>query len=355
MKEFGSSFEFSSIKGKGSGRIIWDDNKTLLLRSAREALYLIGEKESKRQVSKIFMPALCCSSMEQPFKQLGFEIIYYKLTPKLIIDYDYLDSILQNNSLILLIKYHGIDSFDICEIRQLIGNRNIKIIQDCTQHIFTTKLYEDVDYRVGSIRKWLPIPDGAFLYMKTEGTISYDNNIIVERNDTFIQESMLAMIEKKKYLISGNTLLKKSYRKRNALCSELLKKEIIPHQISIISKKIIENDIDIRSVIEIRKRNYNCLKESIGKHNIKILNYSVKQECPLCLIIEVNNRDKIQNNLARQGVYCQVLWPIREKAKKLCKNSSYFSDHMLAVPCDQRYSSDDMLAISKLICEETID
>ena len=73
---------------------------------------------------------------------------------------------------------------------------------------------------------------------------------------------------------------------------------------------------------------------------------------PFSLPILVDNRDVVQQKLARRGVYAPVLWPIDEKARKVCENSACVSDHMLSLPIDQRYDWDDMEDIAKIVLEK---
>ena len=72
---------------------------------------------------------------------------------------------------------------------------------------------------------------------------------------------------------------------------------------------------------------------------------------PFALPILVDNRDEVQKWLAENGLYTPVLWPLCDKAKAICENSNYVSEHMLAIPIDQRYDWDDIEDIAKIIIE----
>ena len=62
----------------------------------------------------------------------------------------------------------------------------------------------------------------------------------------------------------------------------------------------------------------------------------------------VDNRDDVQKKLAENGLYAPVLWPLCDEAKAICENSNYVSEHMLALPIDQRYDWDDIEDIAKM-------
>lgn len=220
MKEFGSNFELSYTQGMGNGCELKNNETQLFLRSARECLYLIGKDASQKGVNTVFLPALCCSSMAQPFIQLDYHLEFYRLRPDMTIDYEYLSTILKDNSLLVVMKYHGMETYSISQIRGLISAfENVLLIQDCTQHVFTESMYDtDVDYHIGSIRKWIAIPDGAFLVSKRHELLS--EGIVVDTNNVFSETSYKSMVEKSKYLASGDPHIKAKYREKNAFCSQ---------------------------------------------------------------------------------------------------------------------------------------
>lgn len=351
MKEYGSNFELSYTPGEGNKCVLRDNDNIFYLRSARECLLLIGQIVSNKGIDTVFIPALCCVSMVQAFIQIGMKVVYYRLDSHLRIDYDYLDINFRSNSLLLLIKYHGMNTYESDAIKHIVSKyNNIQIVQDCTQHIFTDDLYDDLaDYHIGSLRKWIAIPDGAFLFSRN--AVNLKDAVVKSDNDEFVRVAYEAMVEKTEYLMSGCKELKKQYREKNAYCMNYLREKIIPTELSFIAKNIISNDIDFQDVIYQRRNNYNILHDAICKRHPDILRFTVGQECPLCFPLFVNNRNNIQMILAEKGVFCQVLWPLPEAARIICNNSLNYSEHTLAIPCDQRYSREDMNVISKMINE----
>jgi hypothetical protein len=354
IKEYGSNFELSYTPGRGNGCDLNNDKSHLFLRSARECLYVIGKEASKKSIKTVFVPALCCRSMVQPFRQLNFHVEYYRLKQDLSFDMDYLVSILKDNALLVVMKYHGMKTYDINQLRTVTNRfNNICLIQDCTQHIFTESLYDtDVDYHIGSLRKWVAIPDGAFLSGSLSDSLR--NDVVTTEEDPFVIEALKGMIEKTEYLSSGRPELKTSYRQRNVFCMEYLKGTIVPHCMSKTSKAIIRNDLDIGAIKKQRHENYVTLYNALKVSHGEILQFATNQSCPLCLPIIIEKRDVAQRTLAESKVFCQVLWPIPENANQICDFSVWFSNHMLAVPCDQRYTTNDMEYIAEAI-ENVID
>jgi dTDP-4-amino-4,6-dideoxygalactose transaminase len=345
VNEYGSSFELQQAIGNNNK--LEDTNNLIFLRSAREALYHICNIAN---VNTVLMPSLCCVSMVQPFIQAGMKVVYFKINDDLTIDLNDLKKKIMNNALILVMHYFGKRSYsenDLVFIKD--EYVNVSIIQDCTQHVFTKSLYDSVaDFNIGSIRKWCSIADGAFLYSKH---IIMQDNIITDDRNSFVVDTYKAMKLKQIYLSNGDGKIKDEYRKLFADCMAFLKQPISKYRMSSLSRQLFCECVDTERIKNRRKTNHDILRHEIGSKFSDVLRYSYEQEAPLCLVIVTENRDLIQRELSHKGVYSQVLWPLTTEAKMECEFSEWFTAHMLAIPCDQRYNIEDMLAISNEVKE----
>lgn len=243
VTEFGSNFELANSVGDGT--LLIDDNNTVYLRTAREAIYYIC-KSNKLQT--VLMPALCCASMVQPFIQSEIEVRYYKIKYDFTIDYVDLQKKLKDNAFIFVMNYYGIKSFDSMLLRDIAASHeNIQIIQDCTQHIFTGCLYDDIaDYWIGSIRKWVPIADGAFLASKKHKLKNYLR--IAHDDDGFVENTFQAMQLKQQYLANGDENTKQLYREKFGNCMAQLKESIVLHSMSDISKELFSKTVNCANI-----------------------------------------------------------------------------------------------------------
>lgn len=341
VTEYGSNFELSNTVG--DGKRLEDTEKVIYLRSAREALFAICQIEKMKVV---LMPSLCCASMVQPFIQAGVEVRYYKILPGLKIDFADLKSKIAKDSAILVMHYYGIRSYDEQELINLKGQfDNTTVIQDCTQHVFTKELFDsNADYWVGSIRKWVAIADGAFLASKKHKLTGINRESI---DDGFVSKTYEAMKLKQEYLKTGNITIKDKYRDYFGQCMAQLKRTIVIHEMSSISRELFFNVVDCEEVIARRYNNFHFLRKEIDELYPDSLKLTVEQNAPLCFNVVVNDRDAVQKKLADHGVYCQVLWPLTKEAEKTCRYSEWYSKHMLAIPCDQRYTVKEMENVSK--------
>lgn len=339
--EYGSNFEM--VNSIGDATSLVDSSNTIYLRTAREAILYICKSN---KLKTVLMPALCCASMVQPFLQSKIEVRYYKMKNDLTIDYVDLCKKLKDDSFVFVMHYYGVKTFDFNTLQDIVQSySNIQIIQDCTQHIFTKSLYNDIaDYWIGSIRKWVSIADGAFLSSKKH-KLHHDFQF-KENDEGFVETTVQAMQLKQQYLSDGDENIKKLYREKFGNCMTQLKGKIVVHSMSDISRRMFYNTVDCVKVRNVRTDNYNVLYEQLKCDIPEILEYSSKYVGALCLNIVVSNQNKVQQKLASKGIYCQVLWPLNKEAQDTCEFSKWYAEHMLAVPCDQRYGVEDMLIIS---------
>ncbi|MFZ3132927.1 MAG: hypothetical protein WA125_17920, partial [Desulfosporosinus sp.] len=202
-----------------------------------------------------------------------------------------------------------------------------------------------IDYHVASIRKWFGIPDGS-IGIKTKG--SFSNRASSEEN-TFSTLRKKALQLKNLYIQTGKQTLKNEYRILFAKADASLDDGFTPHQITSFSL----NELVIKDIVQIsekRKSNYNTLYTMLkGNSAITLLQECYNNSVPFTMPILVENRDLIQRELAKNGVYASILWPIDDEAARICKNSENFSKHMLALPIDQRYDYCDMARIYEVI------
>lgn len=62
-----------------------------------------------------------------------------------------------------------------------------------------------------------------------------------------------------------------------------------------------------------------------------------------------HNRRELQQFLAQNGVYATIIWQCPDEfVNKLNMESKWIYDTILCVPCDQRYTVDDMVFIGEL-------
>ena len=357
MREFGSEFDLDS----NNDFIVSGINQPFFegvnfFRSGRDALKAIAVKY-KGFNKRILLPALCCESMVNPFQENGYEVSYFKLNPDLSANTQDIFSKLQSADVFLYMNYFGIQSLTD-GILQLIRERfHAIVIEDTTHDILSPRCNEFIpDYIIGSIRKWVAIPDGGLLFSKDQF------EVFVKEEDAFFSDIRTEALKNKSlYLKSGNLQLKELFRSQLVEANEYLSNDKSVIGMSPRSAKIMER-MDFKKIAKVRHENFlvlaEGLKDMVGIKQLGLIVSKVTgnsiDNAPgkvsntgpnstiLYYPIIVDSRDKLQKTLADSGIYCPVIWPLPKNAVSVCEVSDYISNHMLALPCDQRYGTSEI-------------
>ncbi len=345
MREFGSEFHIAYGKDAYFDHISSLKRYCRFLRTGREALLLAARSIPCTGNKVILMPAYCCWSMEAPFVQEGYELVYYRLNYDLSIDMDYLMSAIKKHapSAILVMNYFGFTpTNDIVKHVKQTDNQ-IRIIEDFSHCLFSlSEIFNPkVDYYVASIRKSIGLPDGAVY-------ISDNVPTYIETSDEqaeFIRLRSHAERLKCQYQYTSNNEDKTIFLEELALAAVILKGEssIVPIEMSTQSKDIMYHTSS-EEFVEARMANYTHLYRILSSNSLVQMPFSPMSDhtAPFALPVLIENRDELQRVLAKNGVYAPVLWPISERASLVCDTAKRFAEQMLAIPIDQRYDYYDI-------------
>lgn len=336
VKEFGYEYDaelnkpiWEKTKGKTTEDTLFG---ALCLRSGRDTLKAIAREYSPRTV---FLPALACDSMVFPFEMYGHTVRYYKLNQDYSID---TGSIMTEEEpvLFLYMDYFGLKAISDEKLQRLKTKGNIIFIEDRTHNLIWDRASSfEPDYIMASLRKWIPVPDGGLLWGKISKSFASDTS--------FSSERLQAQCMRHTYLQNGDESIKTAYRKIFSEVSDIMDLDE-PSFMSAYSYALAK-DTDWERVRTVRKDNAETL--------ISILRTSphitfIQREAgssDLYVAFTVNNRDTIQNRLSREGIFNTIIWPLNEEQRKTCEVAKRTEDFMLAAPCDQRYTVEDMKTI----------
>jgi len=318
-------------------------------RSGREAIGLVlDEIHPKTKIA--VLPAYICKSVLQPFLSRGYFIEYISIDKNFNLNLDELKiALLKNPDIMLFIDWFGMNKNEkaVSMAREI--SNNLIIIADCTHNYFSKFPLVKADYIIASLRKWFALPDGA-IALNCYSTFKNKPKFI---ENVFLNKRKEAMLLKREYLISNKENLKLQYRKLLAEAELYLDSINTVIGISPLSISLI-NQTDYSLLKQKRNINFNALNRLIPSYkSISIINTIISNnDCPLCFPILVEeNRDELQKWLSDNKIYCSVLWELPEDIYSNFKTSAYIADNILCIPCDQRYSVDDMKYIVDVIKE----
>lgn len=313
MKEnIGGYFELESLVNNPYHK------NAIQLNSARNALlYVIKSKKIK----KIYTPYYMCDSID--FISNYCQREYYDIDDKFL---PMLNKKMSEDEYIYVVNYFGIiDNELILKLKE----KYINIIIDNVQAFFQ-KPVNTVD-TIYSCRKFLGVTDGAYLYT---------NNILNEtlKNDESKDryEYVLGRLE------TSPQEHFEEYRKNEELLNKL--------ELMNMSKttKTLLGAFDYEKIKNARTINFKYLNNNLMNINkLKLKNIEGAFAYPLY----INDATILRKELIKNNVFIPTLWPnviSDNKSKKACD----LAKNILVLPCDQRYTVDEMNKIIKIIKEK---
>lgn len=393
MYEIGSEFNYIDKEQdvrQDLTAMFEDFGDVRFLRCGRDAIGYVCEdiksmedtsKSASKDASKYvaLLPALCCDSMYMPFEVHGIPVRFYSDNKDLSIDTDSIKAIYneikENDAdtkiIALTAVYYGIT--DICALDSFIKSidKEIIVIEDVTQGVMAPSYFdrENADYIIGSIRKWMGVPDGAVAIKNLAG--SGFKATFVEGENSFAKLRSKALRMKTLYLQNGDQELKKGFRSLLGEAEDSLTDGLDIYGISKESREYLKS-IPVKNIVSTRNNNYDTLYELLEKsvHNNVYFTLFPKKipQMPAFMLpvlmdtdrlskdLKVGSgidRDEFERLLAAKGIYAPVLWPVSDEAAKANPVSKDIADHILCFWIDQRYDRFDMVQTAECF-EEVI-
>ena len=333
-REYGSEQHWQSRRDFETGRGGFELEGWQLFRSGRDALKAVAAVLRGRRA---FLPALCCESMVLPFEQNCVKVEFYGLGADFKADVAMIKERAESGDLLLYMPWFDQQPFDEKGLAELRGS-GMLLLEDRTHDILKRRPERFCpDYTVASLRKWAALPEGGLL----KSTLTTAQG---RQDERFARLRREAMEEKGEYLEKGQPEMKADFLEKLHRADRVLDESAGPGAMLDSSLGYIRS-LDFEKILAARQGNCavlaRCLKDEIGSGKIRPV-WDEKDPSSLYFPILVENRDELQRAMAQSSIYCPVIWPIVPEARGLCEKSEYLAEHILALPCDQRYDSCDM-------------
>ena len=297
------------------------------------------------------LPAFTCESVLVSFLDRGYEVYPYPIRRDLTIDWEkFHESVEQlDPSVILVHSYFGFNTIGelkphVKELRE----KGIIVIEDQTQTMFSKNALAGANYYVGSIRKWMPVPDGAFVSSPIKCT---------EEDDELACAKVKALTAKGDWMLN-EVGTKPEFQGYFRSAEGILDSRKKPYLMSSVAREIYAST-DIENVRKIRRSN--CQQLISGILVSKVLSEKLvlpvseigAEECPFHLPVLVKEgRIELQQYLASKDIFATVIWGCPEEYKEtIDEDSKYVYDHILCFHVDQRYDESDMNRILDVLNE----
>lgn len=314
-KEIGGFLELEKPLGKEYY------SNCISLNSASNALIYYLKAEN---INKIYIPYYLCNSISQKLDSYNFDYEYYHIGKSFL---PVFEKDLSNKEALYIVNFYGqISNRIISKLKK----RYKRIIIDNVQSFFQKPL--DNVCTVYSCRKFFGVPDGAYLFYQNHELLNLkrDNSCrgfihLAGRKDTDANRYYELFLENER----------ENAKKPPMFMSE--------------STKILLSNIDYSFVKKKRKENYSVLEDrltNINKLSLKNINI------PMCYPLLVDNGSVIRKKMIKHKIYIPLLWDnINKGASEIEKE---YANNILPIPCDQRYSVNDMNYVLSIIEKEGV-
>lgn len=295
----------------------------LHFQSARAAFYALLQAGSPR---KVWMPYYICDSMLSPLCEIGVPVSFYSLNS----DFSIKDEIeLLDGEWIFYVNYFGICGAE--QNRLLSKYPKGQLLFDHSQAFFQKPL--DCLATIYSPRKFFGVPDGGILSTQlkirndfVQDESSYDRTTHLLKRACFTPEKGYA-----DYQMAESSLHSCQPKGMSTFTDNLLK------------------TIDYAAVKNQRNSNFRYLHEALASVN-KIQIDSMYVDGPMVYPFLTDNVS-LKSELIQRRIFIPTYWP--EVGQR--GDSGVFERKLLgnlnALPCDQRYSENEMDNILRLIDE----
>lgn len=305
MREFGGYIEIEHYKGNEY------HTGCLALNSGRNCLrYLIRA----RQIRKIMLPRLQCQVIEEVCRREGVQIQWYEVKA---LEKPYQDEQLEEEVFLYLINYYGQLEKNYLE-KLLAGHK--RVIVDNAQDFFCGPI-EGVD-TIYTCRKFFGVPDGAYLYTDEQADFTLQADFSYDR-----MEFLLGRYE------CGAEKFYQNYRENEAW----MDKQGLS-AMSALTHNILRS-IDYERVEQTRTSNAKRLDAGLGENNLlTVKNMTGAYLYPYFCA----DGEKLRKKLIERKIFVPVLWQNVLEDCDIDTAEYNFSKNMVPLPCDQRYTENDM-------------
>jgi len=334
----GGEFEFSvnclgdrtsGLIGPSAPYVIWTD-------TGRSALYTIARAiRASSDNGEAWIPAYCCKSVSEAFRQAGFRINYYPAG-------DLIDCASESpqpsvGDVLLVVHYFGHRNDHMLEAFNRYRAAGVVLIEDFVQAGLNSSMGLTADFGVTSYRKLLPVPDGAMIMSLEPINLEAIGMELAVPDEAFISGKLLGKVLRAQGAAATDflSLLEDA--------EATLIRPIIPRKLSYISQWILTR-LDIQGIAKSRRDNWlqlqGLLTQLIDAGHLRQLMPDLEEdEVPLGfpIIVARGLRNQLKQYLTKKKIYCPVHWELDFlPTSDIFAREKEIAASTLTLPIDQR-------------------
>ena len=337
MKEFGSDFHSIQPAELAGTHLTEVFAEATLLGDGRQCIVALIRQNGWR---RIWMPDYFCYEVVETIrKQTGKEILFYEDNPLSEGKVEALPFL--PGDVLLRMNFFGMRAF-----RSNAG-LPVPVVEDHSHDLLGPWAQNsDADWCIASLRKSLPVPEGGMIW-SPKGHALPAVSASSEENERVASIRWEGMEMKAGYL-RGEDVRKDVFREKFTGTEDWFD-QAEPTLLDARSQRYLSGQLDVQVWNNRKRENWQVLKESVLEHGCKVL-APEQDSCTmfsLILLMKDNEqRERVRRSLIANSVYPAVLWGLPETASA---KSRFFSERMLSIHCDGRYTSGDMTQLADII------
>jgi len=323
----------------------------VLYASGREALgALLSSQIRARRWKRFFVPTYFCQEVVAYIRDIGVSVELYEDLPLWAVP-DFSKMRLRPDDAVMVVNYFGLRGQLSSDVLDAVG---VNLVENHTHDPWSEWAKKsDASYCIASLRKVLPIPDGAALWSP--------RGLPVPKAPACTQSHFRASHSKLCAM-----LLKHLYLRGDAIPKQLFLDLFARGEASIAAGEPSEPSpllepflaaFSVKAWRKARMRNHRIFCEAVAEcKTIKVLpSQEASGSCPFSVIVvfpDKRFRDSVRKKLIENSLYPAILWPMAgNDTRQLPKATVDLSERMLSIPCDGRYSPRDVRRAASILLQ----
>lgn len=304
MKEIGGYFELDDY----SGNEFYPD--ALAVNCGRSAAVILVRL---RKYSKIYIPDFLCATIRDSLKQYGIEYEHYSVNEKLE---PIIMTTVGKNEAVYIVNYYGQLRKKLKSYQETWPN----IIVDNAQDFFFC--YDGAD-NLYTCRKYFGVADGAYIALSVDcDTQAYDD---LEEDVSFDRMHFVLG----RYERTASDFYAEASENNDVFSEIPLKK------MSKLTHNLLRA-LDYKTIAAKRTENFEMLHCDLQRLN-RLEDITIPDGAFMYPLM-VENGDYIRKHLQQKKIFVPKLWPDVLETE----SAEALASEIVPIPCDQRYTTDDM-------------
>lgn len=355
-KEIGSSFWLDRNQKLEQKDISLDHlgveiKDSVFLSTGRSAIsFVLNQLQTPEDKKVALLPPFTCYTVIDPFIDAGYRVHFFEIDKGLVFNPERLmeDVKRYEPSVVLVHSYFGFNTLEpLKDSLASIRESGITLIEDVTHMLYSNVRHAKADYYIGSFRKWAELPDGGVV-ISTDKAL-FDKPYMPDKK---LEEAKLEAFHAKYLYMTKGEGEKKAFMDLFRIADERLETQGSIHTIAPTSA-LLQANLNSGYLQKRRRENYQMLLAGLKDSEVlkPVFTNLDPEEVPLYFPVYVKVERKVfQAYLAERFIYAPIVWPRPVPCENaIGEDAEWIYEHVLSIPCDQRYGEEEMSYIVEVI------